>query len=46
METRISEAFTEHFAELKDPRINRKKLYPLEEILFIVLCATLCGAES
>lgn len=46
MEKQVSEAFVEHFSELKDPRINRKKLYPLVEILFLVLCGTICGAES
>ena len=30
----------------KDPRIKRLKLYPLTEILFVVLCGTICGAES
>ena len=38
--------FLNHFAELKDPRINRKKLYPLNEILFATLCGVLCGAEG
>ena len=31
---------------LNDPRIKRSKLYPLTEILFVVLCGTICGAES
>lgn len=39
-------AFETHFAGLKDPRIKRRKLYPLIEILFVVLCGTICGAES
>jgi len=46
MEKRISEEFEECFEELEDPRIERKKLYPLHEILFIVLCGSICGAES
>ena len=33
------------FAELRDPRC-RKCRYPLEEILFTALCATLCGVED
>jgi predicted transposase YbfD/YdcC len=32
--------------ELKDPRVDRTKFYPLVEILFIVLCGSICGAES
>jgi predicted transposase YbfD/YdcC len=46
MEEQISKVFEEHFAGLKDPRIERKKLYPLIEIMFIVLCGSICGAES
>lgn len=42
----ISKSFEAHFSTLKDPRINRKKLYPLIEILFVVLCSSICGAES
>lgn len=39
-------AFLYHFDALEDPRIDRKKLYPLPEILLVVLCATICGAQS
>jgi predicted transposase YbfD/YdcC len=42
----VSEGFSCCFEELDDPRIERKKLYPLNEILFIVLCGSICGAES
>ena len=42
----ISESFESYFGELVDPRIERHKLYPLTEILFIVLCGAICGAES
>ena len=35
-----------HFDELEDPRIDRKKWYPLTEILFVVICASRCGAQS
>lgn len=38
--------FDIHFSELSDPRISRTKLYPLIEILFVVLCGSICGAES
>jgi DDE_Tnp_1-associated len=37
--------FDVYFSELSDPRISRKKLYPLIEILFVVLCGSICGAE-
>ena len=41
-----NELFSNCFAEIIDPRINRKKLYPLEEILFVIICGTICGASS
>jgi len=46
MEKEVSQIFESCFAELKDPRIERKKLYPLVEILLVVLCGTICGADS
>jgi len=30
----------QYFSGIKDPRINRKKLYPLTKIFLIVLCGT------
>ncbi len=38
--------FDVYFSKLTDPRISRKKLYPLIEIMFVVLCGSICGAES
>jgi predicted transposase YbfD/YdcC len=46
VEKKISQVFKDNFAKLKDHRVNRKKLYPLVEILFVVLCGSICGAES
>ena len=40
------ERFQEHFGQMKDPRVERTKLYPLEEILFVLLRGSICGAES
>jgi len=42
----VSEQFKGCFNKLKDPRIERKKLYALNEILFVVLTGSICGAES
>ena len=42
----VSTAFELHFGVLNDPLVKRSKLYPLTEILFVVLCGTICGAES
>lgn len=39
-------SFLNHFSQLEDPRIERKKLYPLNEIFLVTLTATICGAES
>jgi predicted transposase YbfD/YdcC len=40
------EIFSECFTVVTDPRIHRKKLYPLDELLFIIICGSICGAES
>ena len=36
----------EHFAALDDPRQSWKVLFPLPEVLLLVLCGTLAGAED
>ena len=36
----------EHFEELPDPRMDRQKRHSLMEILFIAICAVICGATS
>ena len=36
----------DHFAALKDPRQSWKVLFPLPEVLLLVLCGTLAGAED
>jgi predicted transposase YbfD/YdcC len=35
-----------HFAALPDPRLWREASHPLGSILFIALCAVICGADS
>ncbi len=39
-------SFLDYFDDLEDPRIDRKKLYPMSEILFTTLCAVISGAEG
>lgn len=46
MSKNVSKSFEDYFGDLKDPRIERTKLYPLSEILFVVLSGSICGAES
>ncbi len=36
----------EHFSSLTDPRIERKKLHQLMDILVLSICATLSGAQG
>lgn len=38
--------FLAHFAALRDPRQSAKILYPLPEILLLLLCATISGADD
>lgn len=40
----VAPCFLSHFAALRDPRQARKVLYPLAEILLLMLCATIAGA--
>ncbi len=35
-----------HFAKLTDPRVDRTKRHRLLDMVFIALCATICGAEG
>lgn len=38
-------AITKYFARLRDPRLNRRKLHLLMDIIVIALCAVICGAN-
>ena len=40
------QAFVEMFAALPDPRVHRTRLHSLETILFLCLCAVVCGAND
>lgn len=39
-------SFLDYFEDLEDPRVDRHKLYSLEEILLTTLCALLSGADG
>ena len=44
---RVSQEFTAIVKEIDDPRVRTDSIhYPLAEILFIALAATICGGES
>ena len=38
--------FLAHFAALQDPRQTAKVLYPLPELLLLLLCGTVAGADD
>jgi predicted transposase YbfD/YdcC len=42
----MSAGIIEYFAPLGDPRIERNKLYPLPEVILLVICAVLGGADG
>ena len=42
----MTASLTDHFASIRDPRVERNRLYPLMEIMLLVVCATLSGAEG
>lgn len=46
MERTASTALLDHFSALDDPRQTAKVLYPLPEIVLLLLCATLAGADD
>ena len=46
MDRPASTSLLDHFAALEDPRQTAKVLYPLPEILLLLLGATLAGADD
>jgi predicted transposase YbfD/YdcC len=46
MRSKEGEGFLDFLENLEDPRIDRKKLYPLNEILFLTLTAVICGSDG
>jgi len=46
MDRTTSTALLDHFSALKDPRQAAKVLYPLPELILLLLCATLAGADD
>ncbi len=39
-------SITEHFKELKDPRIDRRKRHKLLDVVTMALCGVICGADT
>jgi predicted transposase YbfD/YdcC len=42
----VSAGIHEHFSELEDPRIERNKLHDLMDIVILVICAVISGADG
>ena len=42
----MSVSFVDHFSALSDPRQQWKVVHPLPEVLLLVLCGHLAGAED
>lgn len=46
MDVEASRGVLRFFDAVEDPRMNRTKRHMLDDILFITLCAVICGADS
>ncbi len=46
MDVGVSRGLLRYFDEVEDPRMERTRLHSLGDILFIALCAVICGADS
>ena len=46
MTTPLTGSFVQHFADLPDPRTGTSCLHALSDILFLIVCATLAGAND
>ena len=42
----MASTFLELFQQLEDPRSNKNRRYPLDEVLFLCVCAVVSGAEG
>ena len=42
----MTASISEHFDCIRDPRVERNRLYPLNEILLLAVCAMISGAEG
>lgn len=42
----VTASIQKHFGDVEDPRIERKKLHKLIDIMVIAICAAICGADT
>src|SRR5215207_635540 len=46
MASAANQPLVAHFTALEDPRVERTKLHPLDNVVSIAICAVICGAET
>jgi predicted transposase YbfD/YdcC len=46
MKLKPKQSIADHFKQISDPRMERRKQHELLDIITIALCAVLCGAET
>ena len=47
METnKVAASIEEYFGSIEDPRVDRRKLHKLLDIMVIAICAAICGADT
>lgn len=46
MKLKPKRTIADHFADIKDPRIERTKQHKLIDIITIAICAVICGADT
>jgi len=44
--TKQKPTFIEHFKDIEDPLLQKRKLHKLDDIFFITLCAVICGCDG
>ncbi len=46
MEKEVVPMIEEHFGEVEDPRVDRTRDHLLIEMLVVIICAVICGADG
>lgn len=46
MKANLTPSLVHHFSSIEDPRLDRRKKHDLSDILFITICAVICGADN
>lgn len=46
MKPELTPSIIQYFSNMDDPRTNLHKKHPQSDILFITICAVICGADN